>query len=129
MLDNALLFNKAGTFHNKYAQRLLKFWTARAEQMITEKLTHHNYCCGKRRLLSGHSYRCRGATCFIKYGCVYWYYDPKDGEDDIIYCQAHYQKLSPQVEIPRYGNGASQITPSLLPPPIPPPHRHRHNAT
>jgi hypothetical protein len=51
---------------------MLKFWVPLADKMMTETLASHNYCCGKRRLLSGMSYRCRGATCFIKYGCVYW---------------------------------------------------------
>jgi len=106
MIDNALLFNKPGTFHNKYAQRLQKFWVTRAEEMMVTTLASHNYCCGRRRRLSGHSYRCRGATCFVKYGCVYWYYDPQDGEDAVVYCQAHYAKLrDPEVVIPRFGNG------------------------
>lgn len=105
MIDNALFFNKPGTFVNKYAQRIQKFWVSRAEEMMMTTLSSHNYCCGRRRRLSGHSYRCRGATCFVKYGCVYWFYDPEDDEDAIVYCQSHYQKLAQEVVIPRFGNG------------------------
>eukprot|EP00041_Stephanoeca_diplocostata_P024995 m.644358 g.644358 ORF g.644358 m.644358 type:complete len:981 (+) comp22648_c0_seq2:318-3260(+) len=105
MLENCMLYNKAGTFHNRYANKILKIWQPRAEEMLLETLAYHNYCCGKRRVLSGFSYRCRGATCFIKYGCVYWYYDPEDGDDDIIFCQSHYQRLSHEITMPRFGNG------------------------
>eukprot|EP00039_Didymoeca_costata_P016272 m.287898 g.287898 ORF g.287898 m.287898 type:complete len:900 (+) comp16368_c0_seq19:280-2979(+) len=105
MINNALAFNKPGSFHNKYAQKLQKYWVPKAEEMMLKTLASHDYCCGRKRLLSGHAYRCRGATCFIKYGCVYWYYDPQDGEDEILYCQAHYAKLSVEITIPRFGNG------------------------
>lgn len=71
---------------------------------MTRTLSHHNYCCGDRRYLSGVSYRCRGGTCFIKYGSQYWYY-PLDNDEDLVFCQTHYQKLAAEVTIPRYGNG------------------------
>lgn len=105
MIENAMLYNKAGTPYNRYAQRLQKYWMPLAEQMVTITLESHEYCCGRRRQLSGMSYRCRGATCFIRYGCVYWSYEPEDGDDSIIYCQSHYQKLPAEVVIPRFGNG------------------------
>lgn len=105
MIENAMLYNKPGTPYNRYAQRLQKFWTPLAEQMITITLAEHDYCCGRRRQLSGMAYRCRGATCFIRYGCVYWSYEPDDGDDSIIYCQSHYQKLPAEVVVPRFGNG------------------------
>lgn len=105
MLDNCLLFNKPGSYHNRYAQKLLKWWQPKAETMTLRTLQHHGYCCGKRRQLSGISYRCRGGTCFIRYGCVYWHYSPGDNEDDIIFCQSHYQRLGHEVTMPRFGNG------------------------
>eukprot|EP00038_Savillea_parva_P020402 m.31245 g.31245 ORF g.31245 m.31245 type:complete len:913 (-) comp4786_c0_seq1:252-2990(-) len=105
MIDNCLEYNKAGTFHNRYAQKFLKMWTPKVEHLCLTTLVHHDYCCGKRRTLSGFAYRCRGGTCFIRYGCVFWAYDPNDGEDELVYCQSHYQRLPAEVTIPRYGNG------------------------
>lgn len=111
MIDNCMLFNKQGSFYHKHAQKILKFWQPRAEHIAMVTLASHNYCCGKRRVLSGESYRCRGGTCFVKYGSVYWYHDPEDDEDPIIFCQSHYQRLQNEVSIPRYGNGTgAEIT-------------------
>jgi hypothetical protein len=68
--------------------QLQKFWIPRAKELVETTLKSHNYCCGERQRLSGFTYRCRGGTCFVKYGCVYWLYDPQDNEDAIIFCQA-----------------------------------------
>ncbi len=51
------------------------------------------------------SYRCRGGTCFIRYGCQYWFHELEDGGEHIIYCHTHYQKLPNDITVPRYGNG------------------------
>jgi tRNA uridine 5-carbamoylmethylation protein Kti12 len=42
------------------------FFDSKSEDLLLVKLRSHNYCCGKRRQLSGVSYRCRSATCFIQ---------------------------------------------------------------
>eukprot|EP00053_Salpingoeca_punica_P016040 m.149576 g.149576 ORF g.149576 m.149576 type:complete len:860 (+) comp16861_c0_seq1:139-2718(+) len=104
MIDNCLFFNRPGSYHNRYAIRLSKIWEPLMSKCIRETLASHNYCCGERRLFSGISYRCRGGTCFIKYGSQYWYYTPEEGED-IFFCQTHYQKLPAEVRVSRYGNG------------------------
>ena len=84
MFDNALAYNRKGSFHNRYAARVSHadrkpqnaiqnsslqfqtFFARKAEELLLVRLHAHNYCCGKRRLLSGMSYRCRAATCFIQ---------------------------------------------------------------
>lgn len=159
MFDNALLYNRPGTFHNKYAQNMLKNWLPRIRAVMTETLgmgrcagapppcpsgpanppssahaAPFHYCCGERRRLSGFTYRCRGGTCFVRYGISFWRFDPDDGEDEIIFCQvsralpsrraaslgpqtwradpllvtvqSHYQRLAPTITIPRFGNGS-----------------------
>lgn len=105
IFDNAVTFNRPGSFHNKYAHKFIKTWSPKMTEIMEVGLASHNYCCGKRRQLTAVAYRCRAATCFVKYGCTYWFYDPKDGDDEVIFCQAHYQKLPPEVVLPRYSNG------------------------
>lgn len=71
MFENATTFNPPGTFHNRYSQRVSKFWMPRMERYIQTRLPHHQYCCGRRRRLSRLAYRCRGGTCFIRVSL--WY--------------------------------------------------------
>jgi len=114
MLDNCFFFNKAGSFHHRYATRLRNLWSPWAERLMTRTLSHHGYCCGERRYLSGMSYRCRGGTCFIKYGSQYWYY-PMENDEDLVFCQTHYQKLAAEVR----GGCCATPTPTST-------HRHAH---
>eukprot|EP00911_Craspedida_sp_UC1_P000085 UC1_evm1s71 len=104
MLDNCCFFNRPGSFHHRYASRLRNMWSPWAERLMTHTLAGHDYCCGRRRYLSGVSYRCRGGTCFVKYGAQYWHYQ-LDNDEELIYCQSHYAKLPAEVTLPRYGNG------------------------
>jgi hypothetical protein len=60
-------------------------------------------------------YRCRGGTCFVRYGCVFWTLTVDEGEDDVVYCQSHYQRLPAEATIPRYGNGTGARLCSCLP--------------
>lgn len=38
MLDNALAFNRPGTFHHRYATRLRNWWLPRVEKLMLETL-------------------------------------------------------------------------------------------
>lgn len=107
MFENALAYNRRGSFHNRYAYRLQTLFTKKAEELLLMRLRSHHYCCGTRRLLSGVSYRCRAATCFIQYGSFYWQYILVDGEEqeEFSFCQIHYSKLAKDIVLPRYLNG------------------------
>ena len=92
----------------RYGQKFLRLWQRKCEQTLLKTLVHHGYCCGRRRVLSRFAYRCRGGTCFVRYGCVYWAFNPGDGDDDIIFCHAHWQRLPPTITLPRFGNGTGE---------------------
>ena len=84
MFDNALLYNRKGSYHHRYSQRvrhgmlrtycidqahrqqILQYWEPRAEELLLVTLRRFNHCCGGRRLYSGMPYRCRAGTCFIQ---------------------------------------------------------------
>eukprot|EP00051_Salpingoeca_urceolata_P006290 m.83380 g.83380 ORF g.83380 m.83380 type:complete len:1007 (-) comp14764_c1_seq3:89-3109(-) len=104
MFDNCFIYNRPGSFHHRYASKLCKTWQPLVESLMTYTLAAHGYCCGQRRRLAGVSYRCRGGTCFVKYGHQYWRYKVADDEY-IIFCPGHYQKLPAEVVLPRYANG------------------------
>ena len=53
--------------------QMLAFFEARYEDLLLVKLRHYHYCCGQRRQLSGATYRCRSATCFIQACVVMWW--------------------------------------------------------
>lgn len=44
MFDNALLYNKAGSFHHRYAQTMKEWWVPRASSFITEELGNFMFC-------------------------------------------------------------------------------------
>ena len=96
----AALIHTIATPHY-HPRQFQNFFSRKAEELLLVRLREHNYCCGKRRLLSGTSYRCRAATCFIQaspirtpllasrfrqYGSFYWQYTLQDGKDKEEYC-------------------------------------------
>jgi hypothetical protein len=93
---------------HRYGQKFLRLWQRKCEQTLQRTLVHHGYCCGRRRVLSRFAYRCRGGTCFVRFGCVYWAFNPGDGDDDIVFCHAHWQRLPPTITLPRFGNGTGE---------------------
>lgn len=85
MFSNACYFNRPGSYHHRYAQRVEAWWTPRMEAMMVETLAHHRYCCGKYRQLSAEIFRCRAATCFIQHGASYFRYNI-DVDNSVVYC-------------------------------------------